>query len=104
MKKCLGRCGSAILIALQLVAVPVVVVQLTGNLLIAPAAASQADVFTNSFLVRLKRGSDGLAQIVAKRNGFYNLGPVSTRSMYCQHLLFLPLVKNTKFSYKISFS
>lgn len=43
-------------------------------------AAPRADLFTNSFLVRFRRNVDQkLAGHVAERNGFVNLGPVSSK-------------------------
>ena len=42
------------------------------------AIAGPAELFTNSFLVRLRRDVDPAeAHSVAERNGFVNLGPVS---------------------------
>lgn len=48
-------------------------------LLVLPLVLVQGDVFTNSFLVRLRDEAPGLevARAVAERNGFDILGPVS---------------------------
>lgn len=41
-------------------------------------SSTKNDVFTSSFLVRFRRNVDGeLAHLIADRNGFENLGPVS---------------------------
>lgn len=50
---------------------------------------SDREVFTNSFLVRLK-GNYGheVANHIAKRNGFVNLGPVSISKLFYVHIYF----------------
>ena len=50
-----------------------------------PLALVQGDVFTNSFLVRLRDEAPGLevARAVAERNGFDILGPVSPTAIPC---------------------
>lgn len=48
------------------------------GLLLTHHHAARSEVFTNSFLVRLRRPAERLlADSVANRNGFVNLGPVS---------------------------
>ncbi len=54
-------------------------------------AQAAPEVFTNSFLVKLTGNhGHGLANEIAKRNGFENLGPVRLFStFYFPHSLFL---------------
>lgn len=45
-----------------------------------------ADLFSNSFLVRFKRNVElDEAHIIAKRNGFVNMGPVSSILLAIRH-------------------
>ncbi|XP_023226360.1 neuroendocrine convertase 2-like [Centruroides sculpturatus] len=56
--------------------------------IVAAPVSSSADVYTNSFLVRLKRSVDNnVADRVARRNGFANLGPIldSDKEFYFVH-------------------
>ncbi|KAH7934368.1 hypothetical protein HPB49_025195 [Dermacentor silvarum] len=48
-------------------------------------ALEPREVFTNSFLVRLRGDHEPrAAEAVAKRNGFHSIGPVSVRSAACR--------------------
>ena len=61
----------------------VVVVMMTGG---AQMTRSE-EVFTNAFLVELKdRHGNDVANEVAKRNGFTNMGPVSTNILNSIHV------------------
>lgn len=68
--------GTALMTSSRATAGPSLVLGLVLNLALVHAVPP--DVFTNSFLVRLKSPQDeATAHLVARRNGFWNLGPVS---------------------------
>lgn len=73
---------------------------LAVSMLIAVAASSE--VFTNSFLVRFKRGvPHAEAHQVAQRHGFDNLGPVSGHVM---HVNIADAIRGiTKYFWRIAF-
>ena len=60
-------------------------------LLLMGCGGAEAEIFTNSFLVKMKQPAKrDLADIIASRNGFVNLGPVSFFffvSLYTLYLL-----------------
>lgn len=75
----LGPGGEGVVIVMKVV-LACVVVQLSASCLATAPQGGRGpqQVFTNSFLVKLKtdQGGEDLAHKVAKRNGFHNLGPV----------------------------
>ena len=82
---------------LQLLVLQWGILQLGANLFLAsPVQAARPDVFTNSFLVRLKRHDHGLAEVVAKRNGFHNMGPVSRDMLETTKIIILIIEKHAR--------
>ena len=59
-------------------------------LLLMGCGGAEAEIFTNSFLVKMKQPAKrDLADIIASRNGFVNLGPVSFFFCFIIYVIFI---------------